>query len=452
MSTELQKPNIVFIFVDDLGWMDLSCQGSQYYETPHIDRLAQQGMRFTDAYAACTVCSPTRASVMTGKYPARLHLTDFIGGHAHPWAKLAVPDWTKYLPHSETTVAQAFKDAGYNTFFVGKWHLGGEEYYPETHGFDVNVGGCHRGMPPTYFSPYKIETLEDGPENEYLTDRLTDETLRLITESRDEPFFMFLSHYAVHTPLEGHPDLVEKYAGKDKHGQLSETYAAMVESTDQSVGRIMARLDELDLADNTLVVFFSDNGGLIKATNNAPLRHGKGSGYEGGHRVPLIVRWPGRVPAGTTCDTPVISNDLYPTLLEACGLPARPEQHCDGTSLMPLLTGDSALSRDCLFWHYPHYHFSTPYAAVRKGDYKLIEYMESGRAELYKLAEDISEEHDLAATMPEKRDELLQALHAWQEEVGAQFMMPNPNYDPEKRYVMKFANRELVQCGREDSE
>ncbi len=451
MSTKPQKPNIVFIFIDDLGWMDLSCQGSQYYETPHIDRLAQQGMRFTNAYTACTVCSPTRASVMTGKYPARLHITDFIGGHAHPWAKLAVPDWTKYLPHSETTVAQAFKDAGYNTFFVGKWHLGGEEYYPETHGFDVNIGGCHRGMPPTYFSPYKIETLEDGPEDEYLTDRLTDETLRLITESKDEPFFMFLSHYAVHTPLEGHPDLVEKYAGKDKHGQLSETYAAMVESTDQSVGRIMARLDDLDLAENTLVVFFSDNGGLIKATNNAPLRHGKGSGYEGGHRVPLIVRWPGRVPAGTTCDTPVISNDFYPTLLEACGLPPRPEQHCDGTSLMPLLTGDSDLSRECLFWHYPHYHFSTPYAAVRKGDYKLIEYMESGRAELYNLADDIGEEHDLAATMSEKREELLHALHAWQADVGAQAMTPNPEYDPEKRYVMKFANSELVQCGREDS-
>jgi arylsulfatase A-like enzyme len=226
----------------------------------------------------------------------------------------------------------------------------------------------------------------------------------------------------------------------------------MVESTDQSVGRIMARLDELDLADNTLVVFFSDNGGLIKATNNAPLRHGKGSGYEGGHRVPLIVRWPGRVPVGTTCDTPVISNDFYPTLLEACGLTPRPEQHCDGTSLMPLLTGDSAISRKCLFWHYPHYHFSAPYAAVRKGDYKLIEYMESGRAELYNLAEDLGEKHDLAAAMPEKREELLQALHDWQADVGAQSMIPNPEYDPEKRYVMKRANRELVECGREDSE
>lgn len=449
MSTKPQKPNVVFIFLDDMGWMDLGCQGSRYYETPHIDRLAEQGMRFTNAYAACTVCSPTRASVMTGKYPARLHLTDWIGGHEHPWAKLAVPDWTKYLPHTETTVAQAFKDGGYNTFFVGKWHLGGEEYYPETHGFDVNIGGCHRGMPPTYFSPYNIETLEDGPENEYLTDRLTDETLRLIKESRDEPFFMVLSHYAVHTPLEGKPDLVEKYARKDKQGQLSETYAAMVASTDQGVGRIMAELEELGLADNTIVVFFSDNGGLIKSTNNAPLRHGKGSAYEGGHRVPLIVRWPGRVPAGSLCDTPVISNDFYPTLLEMGALPLRPEQHCDGTSLMPLLNGGGSLSRECLFWHYPHYHFSAPYAAVRKGDYKLIEYLESGRAELYNLADDLGEEHDLATTKPGKREELRHALHAWQEEVGAQSMTPNPDYNPEKRYSMKSTLHELVQCGRE---
>lgn len=446
-----EKTNVVFIFIDDMGWMDLSCQGSQFYETPNIDRLAQQGVRFTNAYAACTVCSPTRASLFTGKYPARLNITDFIGGHHHPWAKLAVPDWTKYLPHEETTFAYAFKDAGYKTYFVGKWHLGGEEYYPETHGFDVNRAGCHRGQPPSYFSPYNIETIEDGPENEYLTDRLTDETLRLIEESKDEPFCMFLSHYAVHTPLQAKQKVIDKYAKKDKHGQVNEIYAAMVESTDDCVGRIMAKLDELDLAEDTLLIFYSDNGGLTRATNNAPLRHGKGSGYEGGHRVPLIVRWPGRFPPNTVCDTPVTSTDFYPTLLEACGLPLRPEQHRDGKSLMPLLTQTGTLDRNTLYWHYPHYHFSAPYAAIRKDNYKLIEYMENGRAELYDLDADLGEEHDLAESNPEKREELRADLHAWQKEVNAQQMSPNPDYDPAHRYARK-SFRAFVECGREDQE
>ncbi|MBS3764098.1 MAG: sulfatase, partial [Planctomycetes bacterium] len=396
------RPNIVFILIDDMGWTDLGCQGSQYYETPHIDTLADQGMRFTNAYAACTVCSPTRASIMTGKYPARLNLTDFIAGHDHPWAKFSVPDWTKYLSHDETTFASVLNDAGYNTFFTGKWHLGGPDYYPETHGFDVNIGGCHRGLPPTYFSPYGIETIEDGPKDEYLTDRLTDEAIDLIEGSADEPFLMYLAHYAVHTPLEAKGDVVEKYANKDKHGQISEVYAAMVEHTDDSIGRIMHKLEELEIADNTIFVFFSDNGGLTRATNNAPLRHGKGSAYEGGHRVPLIVRWPGSINPGSTCDTPVISTDFYPTLLEACGLPAMPEQHCDGKSLMPLLTESGQLQRQSLFWHYPHYHFSTPYAAVRKDDLKLIEYFESGRTELYDLDEDLSEQNNLAESEPEK--------------------------------------------------
>lgn len=443
------KPNVVFILVDDLGWSDLGCQGSKYYETPHIDQLAAEGMRFTNAYAACTVCSPTRASIMTGKYPARLNLTDWISGHDHPWAKFQVPDWTQYLSHDETSLASAFREAGYNTYFTGKWHLGGPEYYPEKHGFDVNIGGCERGLPPTYFSPYGIETLEEGPEGEYLTDRLTEEALRLMEQSQDEPFFMYLSHYAVHTPIEAKEEDIEKYEGKEKHGQLNEVYAAMVDSTDQSVGRIMDKLEELGIADDTIVVFFSDNGGYTPVTNNTPLRHGKGSAYEGGHRVPMIVRWPDQIHAGSVDETPVISMDFYPTLLDACGISLRPDQHCDGENLVPLLRGDEAPSREALYWHYPHYHFSTPYAAVRAGDYKLIEYFEGRRAELYNLDDDLSEENDLAEGQPEKVRELRAKLHSWQESVDAQMPIENPRFEPDKRYKRPGAP-ELVECGRED--
>ncbi|MFW5915820.1 MAG: sulfatase, partial [Planctomycetota bacterium] len=396
MPATNNMPNIVFILIDDLGWMDVGCQGSRSYLTPNIDHLADEGMRFTDAYAACTVCSPTRASIMTGKYPARLNLTDWISGHEHPWAKLRVPDWTQYLPHDETALARAFSNAGYNTFFTGKWHLGGRQYYPDKHGFDVNIGGCHRGLPPSYFSPYGIETLEDGPEGEYLTDRLTDEAIRMMEKSGDEPFFLYLSHYAVHTPLEAKEEIVQKYLEKDANKHLNEVYAAMIESTDRSVGRVLHKLEDMELAEDTIVVFFSDNGGLTRVTSNAPLRHGKGSPYEGGHRVPLIIRWPGHADAGSTCQEPVISNDFYPTLLEACGLPPMPRQHCDGRSLVPLLKGEERLHREALYWHYPHYHFSTPYAAVRSGDYKLIEYFEGRRVELYNLADDIGESNDLA--------------------------------------------------------
>ncbi len=442
-------PNIVFILIDDMGWMDSGCQGSEYYETPNIDRLASEGARFTDAYAACTVCSPTRASILTGKHPARLHLTDFISGHIHPWARLRAPDWTQYLSHEETTFATVLNSAGYNTFFVGKWHLGEAAYYPEKHGFDVNIGGCHRGMPPTYFSPYGIETLGDGPEGEYLTDRLTDEALMLMERSRHRPFLLYLSHYAVHIPLEARSRLIEKYAAREKHGQISETYAAMVESTDESVGRVLDKLDELGIAEETVVISFSDNGGYTKATSNAPLRHGKGSAYEGGHRVPLIVRWPGGMDSGTVCSVPVMSTDFYPTLLEACGLSPMPGQHRDGLSLMPLLNGSGSIRREALFWHYPHYHFSTPYAAVRKGDYKLIEYFESGRTELYDLSNDLGERFDLSVKETDKVEELRTDLHSWQNDAGAQMPAPNPDFDPARRYLTEW-DRELAECGRED--
>lgn len=438
------KPNIVFILIDDMGWTDLGCFGSTFYETPNIDRLAAQGMKFTQAYAACTVCSPTRASIMTGKYPARLHLTDWIAGSKKPKAKLKIPDWLMHLPLEENTIAKALKPAGYVSASIGKWHLGGPEYFPEKHGFDLNRGGCDKGQPPSYFSPYRIPTLEDGPPGEYLTDRLGDEALKFIESNKDRPFLLYWPHYAVHMPLQAKRPIVDRYQAKVKPGmdQNNATYAAMIESVDDAVGRMMAKLDELKLASRTVVVFTSDNGGLLKSTSNKPLRAGKGSAYEGGVRVPMIVRWPGVVAPGSVCETPVISLDGYPTMLEIAGLPAegaakagvRPEakQVVDGASLVPLLKGAGGFSRDALFWHYPHYHpgGATPYSAVRKGDLRLVEFFEDDRVELYNLKDDIGETKDLAAAMPEKARELRKILADWRASVGAQMPTPNPDYDP----------------------
>jgi arylsulfatase A-like enzyme len=328
-----RPPNIILILVDDLGWTDLSCQGSTFYETPNIDRLAKEGMRFKHGYSACTVCSPTRAAVLTGKYPARLHITDWIAGHQRPFAKLKPPDWTQQLPQEETTIAELLKGAGYATFHVGKWHLGDEAHWPTTHGFDVNVGGNGRGQPPSYFFPYerdaiKLPGLTTGANNEYLTDRLTDEALRIIDANKDQPFFLYLPHYTVHTPLQAKPEKIVKYRAKAdtnpkrergmNSSQHNATYAAMIESLDESVGRIMKQLDELGLTENTLVIFTSDNGGLTlnQTTSNVPLRAGKGSAYEGGVRVPLIVRYPPLVKAGATCDVPAMSIDLAPSIAD----------------------------------------------------------------------------------------------------------------------------------------
>ena len=389
-EVEKRKPNIVFILIDDLGWRDVSCYGSTFYETPNIDGLASQGMKFTDAYAACPVCSPTRASIMTGKYPARLHLTDWITGHVAPNAKLSVPDWTMYLPHSEVTLAEALKTAGYVSASIGKWHLGGEEYYPEKQGFDVNVAGYDKGQPPTYFYPYTVDreqnnsipTMSGGEDGEYLTDRLTDEALKFIEDSRDRPFFLYLPHYAVHTPIEAKDSITEKYRAKIKPGQDPDNpaYAAMIESVDESVGRVLAKLDELGIADDTIVIFMSDNGGLsgigdwLHITSNAPLREGKGTPYEGGFREPMIVRWPGVVKPGSVSEVPVTSVDFYPTLLEIAGVEPHPRHIVDGLSIEPLLKSAGGVDRDAIFWHYPHYHLTTPFGSVRAGDYKLIEF------------------------------------------------------------------------------
>lgn len=451
-SPSTRKPNLVFILVDDMGWTDAGCYGSSFYETPNIDRLAAQGVRFTDAYAACPVCSPTRASIMSGKYPARIGLTNWLCGSTHK--KLRGADYVRQLPLEEVTIAEALKEAGYATAAIGKWHLGTEPYFPEHQGFDINVAGAENGSPRSgYFSPYKLNNLADGPEGEYLTDRLTDEAVKFIEAHQDTPFFLYLSHYAVHTPIQAKQEYTEKYKGKAavlsptegprflpegereaRQVQDHPVYAAMVQSMDESVGGLMDKLEELGIADNTVVFFMSDNGGLSTSegspTSNVPLRAGKGWLYEGGIREPMIIKWPGVARPGGLCREPVISTDFYPTLLEIAGLPRCPDQHKDGVSLVPLLRGARQLGRRALYWHYPHYspQGGAPSSAVRMGDYKLIEFYENNHIELYDLKKDIGEKHDLAAEMPKKAKDLLSMLHGWCAEVNAQMPTPNPEW------------------------
>ena len=450
---QTQPWNVIFMLIDDLGATDFGCTGSRFYETPNIDRLASQGMRFTQGYAACTVCSPTRAAVMTGKYPARLHITDWIKGHNRPKAKLRIPDWTMYLPLEEITIAERLHAAGYVTAHVGKWHLGDAPYYPEHQGFDLNVGGTHMGAPGSYFWPYgtgeRRVPLEGGQEGEYLTDRLTDEAIRFIEAHRERPFFMYFAHYAVHTPLQAKPELVAYYEkkvaeaqarGDDLDGQQCPVYAAMIHSLDENVGRLIDCLDRLGIAERTVVFLTSDNGGLglpacqkRPVTHNIGLRAGKGSAYEGGVRVPWIVRWPGVVAPGSVCHEPVISIDAYPTILEITGVADAEDHHSDGISIVPLLTQQKVFAKRAIYWHYPHYHpgGATPYSAVRDGDWKLIEFFEDNHVELYNLKEDPEESQDLAGRIPEKAESLRTQLHRWREEVKAQLPTPNPDYQPE---------------------
>jgi arylsulfatase A-like enzyme len=454
-TTPNTRPNVVFILVDDLGWMDLNCQGSAFYKTPNIDRFAASGVRFTDAYASCPVCSPTRASIMTGKYPTRLNITDWIPGQNPKKRKLITPEDQHQLPLEETTLAETLRDAGYKTFFAGKWHLGEtEKFWPENQGFDINKGGHHKGSPPGgYYSPFKNPKLDDGPEGQYLTDRLTDESIGFITTNKQHPFLVYLSFYTVHTPIQPCKRLIEEnkaraaslehtgpasvkeHDGMTKLHQDNAAYASMVQAMDENVGRLLDTLDELKLAENTIVIFTSDNGGLSTLrgpngpTANTPLRAGKGWCYEGGIRVPTILRAPGGQ-SGTTCGVPVISTDFYPTILELTGLPAKPDLHVDGVSLAPLLKGKKTLNRKAIYWHYPHYHGSTwtPGAAVRAGNWKLIEFYEDNTVELYNLKDDISEKNDLAKSNPEKAKELLQMLRQWQKETSAKMPTQNPNY------------------------
>jgi arylsulfatase A-like enzyme len=427
------RPNVILILSDDLGWTDLGCFGSDYYQTPNLDRLASQGMRFTQAYSACTVCSPSRAAIMTGKYPARLHLTDWIAGTLFPFAKLKPPDWRQYLPLEERTLAEALKPLGYTTQHLGKWHLGNEAYYPEKQGFDGNIGGTFRGAPPSYFSPYGIETLPDGPPGEYLTDREGNEAAKFIAANRSRPFFLYLAHHAVHNPQQAKEPITARYRARTPGARHSKpVYASMIDSMDESVGHVMATLTELGIDNRTIVIFTSDNGGLLNNTSNSPLREGKGSAYEGGVRVPLIIRWPGQIRAGSTCNVPVFGADLYPTVLAMTGARPEPGQVIDGESIVPLCRQRGSLKRDTIFWHYPHNHpgGASPYSAIRAGDWKLIEFQEDGHAELYNIAEDIGEKNELSARFAEKARELRARLEAWRREVGAQMAVPNPDYDP----------------------
>lgn len=459
------KPNVVFILVDDMGWKDLGCYGSTFHETPHIDALAAGGVRFTDAYAASPVCSPTRASILSGKHPARVHITDWIPGNDPKNRPLLGPQDQHELPLDELTLGEAFKAAGYATGYIGKWHLGDKGHYPEDQGFDVNIAGHHAGHPASYFYPYKnsygyydVPGLEDGHEGEYLTERLTDEAVGFIEKKKERPFFLYLSYYSVHTPIQPKTSLKEKYAAKkaglgpsalpeyrqehDAQTRLRQDhsgYAAMVESVDTGVGRVRAALKSQGLDENTVIVFMSDNGGLSTVPHPGPasvfpLRAGKGWVYEGGIRVPMIMAWPGQIHGGQSTDTPVMSTDFYPTLLSLAGLKSRPEQHRDGVDLGPLLRG-GAIDRDFLVWHYPHYHGSRhrPASAIRQGNWKLVYSYEEGQTELYNLADDIEEQHDLVSVYPERAIELRIKLMEWLKSVDAQMPVPNPKYDTEKR-------------------
>lgn len=449
VTSSFAAPNIVLFLIDDLGWRDLSCQGSTFYQTPHIDQLAAEGVRFTDAYAACAVCSPTRAAVLTGKYPARLLLTDWLpSGRWNPKAKLQSGRFLRGLPVEEHTLAEALREGGYRTAHIGKWHLGSEPFcLPEHHGFDVNIAGNAHGAPGSYFFPYQGDwlvpgsglrtqwnVLPDGQLGEYLTDRLTDEAVKFITDSKDQPFFLYFPHYGVHTPIQAKPEITAKYERiPEAERQGKPEYAAMVESIDDSVGRVMATLEELKLAENTVIIFTSDNGGFYNATSNAPLRANKGAYYEGGIRVPLIIKWPGVAKPGHLVSTPVTSTDFYPTCLTAAGLPALPNQHVDGLDLAPVLKGGDALPRESLFWHFPHYNehpSSVPCSVIRKGPWKLIESFDPDGIELYHLGDDLSETHNLATERTDLVDELRRDLDAWHQDVEAEMMKPNPDYDP----------------------
>jgi len=452
-----KRPNFVFILVDDLGWIDVGCYGSKFYETPNIDKLAAEGMRFTDGYAACAVCSPTRAAVMTGRYPARLGVTDwirsrfqggkipadkknpgqYVGGRNK---KLLCPPNALWMELEEITIAEALKSAGYTSCHIGKWHLGADDWYPGRQGFDFNIGGCDFGQPPTYFDPYfrkgqgSIPTLEPRSQGEYLTDREGDEAVDFIRRHKDKPFFLYMAHYAVHTPIQGKKDLIEKYKAKTPTDQKNPTYAAMVESVDDAVGKITAVLDELNLAENTIVFFTSDNGGLLGVTSNAPLRSGKGYPYEGGIREPVIVRWPKVIKPGTVSREPVTSVDYFPTICEAAGVPLPRDRDIDGVSLLAHLKSNGAkkLDREALFWHFPHYRGDVlPYSIVRAGDWKLIKRYEGKTSELFNLKDDLSEETDLSEKMPERVRGLDAKLSKWLRATGAKMPRQNPDYDPD---------------------
>lgn len=442
-----RKWNFVFFLADDLGWSDLGVYGADLQETPNLDRFAAGAMRFTQAYAASPVCSPTRASIMTGKHPARLGMTIWHEGAVSPPRdrKLLPAPSVENLPLAEITIAEVLRDAGYATGHIGKWHLGTAPFYPEAQGFDINIGGTFWGAPNTYRYPFRgwgrgrqefryVPGLGAGKPGDYLTDRLTDEAMGWVDQCRERPFYLNLWHHAVHTPIEAKEGEGEYFRRRmrpeDKH--RNPEYAALTKNLDDNFGRLMRRLEEDGIADRTVVIFFSDNGGYtepyanVRVTSNAPLRSGKGSLYEGGIRVPLMVRWPGVTRPGSVCETPVISTDFYRTILEIAGLTGG--DPVDGASMVPVLKEPRAtMGRTDLFFHYPHYYATTtPVSAVRSGDWKLLEYFEDGHLELFNLKEDPSEQRTLAAEMPVRAEELRGRLRKWRESVGARLPSPNP--------------------------
>ena len=465
VSATHNRPNFLFIIVDDLGWADVGVNGSSYYETPNINSLAADGMLFTNGYVASPMCSPTRASIMTGKHPARLQMTNWIGApqpEEYKWNTiLRSASYAEALPLEEVTIAERMNAAGYETHFIGKWHLGKpEKYWPEHQGFETNIAGCGWGAPvggDKYFSPYGNTRLSDGPYGEHLPDRLAKEAIAFLQSEHDRPFFSFLSFYSVHSPWMAREDLKEKYEVKEKPDdkwrqerwikfaktQNNPVYAAMIEAMDIAIGDVLDALKITGLDKNTVVVFISDNGGASEVTSNAPLRAGKCFLYEGGIRVPLIVSWPGQIEAGSITNVPVTSSDLYPTILEIANLPLLPEKHLDGTSFFSLLKGDEYNRKD-MFWHYPHYEGGfEPASAIRSGDWKLIEFYEEGRVELYNLKNDIGEYYNLADRYPDVTQLLQEKIHKWRKEVNASEPSVNPKFNPfeTQNYRVNYENK-----------
>lgn len=424
-SETSKRPNILLIMADDLGWKDLHCQGNDRLRTPQLDRLATQGVRFTDAYAAAPVCSPTRGALITGQAPARLHITQHGADGPQFWPKerTVQPPVTRHeLVHETTTLAERLKQAGYATGFFGKWHLGTDpKYWPTEHGFDVNLGGCGYGGPPTYFDPYRIPSLPPRKQGEYLTDRLADETIAFMRREKDQPLLVCLWTYNPHYPFEAPAELTAHFKGQEGPGLKNPIYGGQIEATDRAVGRVLKELDDLGIADNTLVIFTSDNGGWSGATDNRPLKQGKGFLYEGGLRVPLIMRWPGVTQPGSVNATPVISMDLTATILDAAGCSLADAERLDGETLRPLFAGGK-LQREALFFHYPHFAFhqaNRPGSAIRRGPHKLILNYDDDSCELYNLQEDLSEHNDLAQAKPQVAAEMKQILQAWLKETEA---------------------------------
>ena len=430
-SLSLSKPNILFILIDDMGWMDLGCQGNKNLHTPNIDALAKSGIRFTDAYAPAPVCSPTRAAILTGQTPARLQITNHLP-HQDRFtpksSKLLPARMLNHLPLKYVTLAEKLKkDAGYATAFIGKWHLytgKKEKYNPLNQGFDINIGGCSYGGPPTFFDPYKIDFLANRKKGEYLPDRLADETIAFITkqQSANKPFFVALWNYTVHWPMEAPADLLKKYKNLPVRGYRDYRYAAMIEAMDNAVGKVLNSLDNLNLTDETLVIFSSDNGPFGGVGDASPLRADKGHLYEGGIRVPLIIRWPGKIKPRTLDETPVILTDLYPTILEVSGIDSNVNYPVDGKNLLPLLKERKKLNNRAIFWHYPNFAFHRDNrlgSAIREGDYKLLHFYDNDSIELYNLRKDISETNDLSRELPQLALKLKNKLESLLKESGA---------------------------------